>query len=183
MLVTASPTGLRVLGGSKGQASHSFSRCSGEKEKPSIHRNVCGGNPSLWRLWTGQRQAQGKESGLLLSLPELFRAQFLLTQDSKAVWANSRESHEQTQERTTSGHSSAHCHHPQGQSLVSAMPTELGHSVLLTGATRTEEQCLWPQRSDPTNNTKESFPGGSAQPSLFPQNGKVTFKLLISALS
>lgn len=138
-LVTVSPTGLGVLGGSKGQPSHSFSRCSGEERAPpsapqlyllSSSRNIVISVPSpqervwgqpqscLWRLRTGHRKVPGKEIGLLVSLPELLRAQSVLTQDSKAIWANSWESHEQ---RITSGDSSACHHHPQRQSWGSAV--------------------------------------------------------------
>lgn len=129
-LVTASPTGLSA-GRQQRQPSHSFSRCSGEEESPSIctgtsvisvpspQEHVWRQPQSSLRLWTGDRQ--DKETRLLVSLPELFRAQSILTQDSKAVWVNSWESHEQTQERTTSAESSACCHHPQRQSWVSAM--------------------------------------------------------------
>lgn len=105
----------------------------------------------------------GDQHRLLVSLPELLRAQSILTQDSKASWVNSWESHEQSGKDHISVQHTAITHRAEfGASHAwQAVPTELG----LTRTTSTEEQHLWPQHSDP-NNTKKRFLGGSAQPRL-----------------
>lgn len=165
-LVTASPTGLSA--GRKRRRSQQLLLQMQWRGRDPLHlrRNVVISVPSpqepvwgqpqssLWRWWTGHRPAQGTENRLLVSLPELLRAQSILTQDSKAIWVNSWESHEQTGKG----------HIRKGQFSMLPLPTELG----LTRTTSTEEQHLWPQHSDP-NNTKKRFLGGSAQPRLSPK--------------
>lgn len=129
-LVTASPTGRSAGRQQRTTQPFLFQMQWRGREPLHLHRNIChfcaiptgtcvGAAPVILEAVDRGQTRQGDR--LLVSLPELFRAQSILTQDSKAVWVNSWESHEQTQERTTSAESSARCHHPQRQSWVSAM--------------------------------------------------------------
>lgn len=143
--------------------------------------------PSLWRLWAGHRQAQGRETELLVSLPELLSAQSVLTQGSKAIWLNSWESHEQTGKDSSAG-----CQHPQRQSPVPAVHgqpcPQSWQSVLLRGPQGLGNRVCGHNVLTPPTIPRRAFLGALPSPKmalsvLFPQNGRVTFKLLISTLS
>lgn len=119
-LVTASPSGLRVMGASTGQASHSFSRYSGEEESPSIHTGMCVGATSVILVEAVDRTktSTGQGDWAACVLTGALKGPVRL---DAGFQSHLSQFHEQTQERTTSVHSSARCHHPQRQSSVSAM--------------------------------------------------------------